>query len=160
MEIWKAIKGYEGIYEISNLGRVKSFKLGIEKLLKPTIGKNGYYTISLCENGIKKTKYIHQLVAIAFLNHIPCGHKLVVDHKNQVRYDCRLENLQIITQRENTDKKHLPSTSKYVGVSWINNRKKWQSYITINGKVKHLGLFNSEIEAHNAYQSKLNSLYL
>lgn len=167
-EVFKDIPGYEGIYQVSNLGRVKSLareikRKGIsfckEKMLKP--GKNARYLFVVLSNGnIVKIKKVHQLVAMAFLGHKPDGtHKLVVDHINNNPLDNRLENLQIVTQRKNLskDKKGL---SKYTGVSWHKSSKKWISKIRINGKNIHLGLFNTELEASETYQNKLKILTL
>ena len=91
MEIWKPIKNYEGIYEISNLGRVKSLKRIVkkeihninisEKILKQTLNINKYLMVSLNKNGIKKNVKVHLLVAESFLNHkTDSTHKIVVDH--------------------------------------------------------------------------------
>lgn len=158
MEIWKSIKGYEDIYEVSNYGNVKSFKTGSGFILKPTLDTNGYLSVSLRVNRFRKTKQVHQLVAIAFLNHKPNGWKLVVDHINNDRLDNRLNNLQIITQRENSSKDRVNGTSKYVGVCWQTRDKKWRAKIQVKGKLISLGHFNKEIDAHNAYQNKLNSI--
>jgi hypothetical protein len=160
IEIWKPIKGYDGLYEVSNLGRVKSLNYKNtkkEKILIEGINR-GYCYVNLFKNKISKTKYLHRLVAIAFLNHTPCGMKLVVNHINFIKTDNRVENLEIITHRENTNKKHIKSSSFFVGVSWNNKRKKWLSQIEINRKINFLGYFNNENEAHQAYQNKLLTL--
>lgn len=65
-EIWKPIEGYEGRYEISNLGRVKSFYRE-ETILKPTTSFNGYYRLSIRINKTRKTIKVHRLVAKAFI---------------------------------------------------------------------------------------------
>lgn len=165
MEIWKDIPNYEGCYQVSNLGNVKSLERKVkgkvnlktqkEKILNPTQNIYGYYYVSLCKKGFIKKFTVHQLVAISFLNHIPCGMKLVVNHINFNRLDNRLENIEVVTNRENTNLKHIKSSSKYVGVSWHKGSKKWMSRIVINGKRKHLGYFFEEIEAHNAYKKEL-----
>ena len=68
-EIWKPIKGYEGLYQVSNFGRVKSLKFGKEKILKQSIDKKtGYLHVVLCKNEILKTYYVHRLVAEAFID--------------------------------------------------------------------------------------------
>jgi hypothetical protein len=159
MEIWKNINDCPD-YLISSLGNVKSLKTGKEKILKGGLNKDGYIYFILCNNGIMKTKTAHQLVAQSFLNHNPCGNKIVVNHINFIRTDNRIENLEIITNRENTNKKHIKNTSKYIGVGWNINSKKWVSRILINGKRKHLGCFICEIEASNAYQKELLKLNL
>jgi hypothetical protein len=157
-EIWKDIIGYEGLYQVSNLGNIKSLgnnKSKKEKLLKNYLSGT-YYMIDLNKNGLSKKFLVHQLVAIVFLNHIPCKHKLVVNHINFNRLDNRVENLEVITQRENTNKKHLKSSSKYTGVSWHKKDKKWQSMIVINKKLKYLGSFICETKASFAYEKELN----
>lgn len=150
-EVWKDA---EEFYQVSNLGRIKSIKRGKEKIMKGYINNYGYVTVTL--NG--KTKKVHQLVAIAFLNHIPCGSKLVVNHKNFIRHDNRLTNLEIITQRENANQSHLSSSSKFTGVFWNRFINKWQSKIRINGKNKHLGTFDCEEEASEYYIKALESI--
>ncbi len=164
-EIYKDIPGYEGYYQVSDLGNVKSLERRVysggvgrvrrERILKPALVPVGYLKVVLQLNRIRKNKTIHQLVCMAFLGHKPNGYKLVVNHKNFIRTDNCLENLEIITQRENTDQKHLKSTSKYTGVYWNKGSKKWRSVIEINRKKKHLGYFTNEKEAHLAYQFAL-----
>ena len=154
MEIWKQLKNYPD-YEVSNLGNVKSLKFNKERILKALNDGNGYLTVSLSKNGKEKRKKIHQLVAMAFLNHIPNYNSIVVDHVNNIPTDNRLENLQLISYRENSSKDRKNGTSKYIGVAWRKDVKKWRSAIYIKGKHKHLGVFNSEIEASKAYQEAL-----
>lgn len=156
-EVWKKIPNYEG-YEVSNLGRVKSLKRNKEKLLKCVTTKHGYNLVCLQINGKQTSINVHKLVALTFLNHIPCGHKLVVDHINNDKTDNRLENLQVITQRENAYRTQGKYTSQYKGVAWHKATNKWQSRIYINNKEKYLGLFDSEYEAHLAYQEALNNI--
>ncbi len=91
-------------------------------------------------------------------SHIPYNHNLVVNHKNFIRTDNRLENLEIVTARENTNRKHLKSSSIYTGVCWDKNRKKWFSSIKFLGKDIFLGRFDCELEAKNAYDKKLIEL--
>ena len=103
-EIWKDIKGYEGLYQISNLGRVKSLKYihtGREKILKPSVDKQGYLNICLCKNGVKKWYLVHRLVYEAFVGDIPKG--MQVNHINEIKTDNRLENLNLMTPKENTN---------------------------------------------------------
>ena len=158
MEIWKEVKGYED-YQVSNLGNIKSFKYGKEIIRKKFLNKNnGYCYIGFSKNGEYSNFQVHQLVAMMFLNHIPCGHKLVVNHINFNKIDNRVQNLEIVTNRENNNHKHIKSTSKYTGVSWCKIRKKWKAQIYINGKVNNLGRFNTEIEASKKYEEKLKNI--
>lgn len=102
----------------------------------------------------------HTLVAIAFLNHTPCGHKLVIDHIDGNPLNNMLNNLQIITQRQNVTKKKnkRKPASIYTGVFWSKRGKKWKSRIYINGKYVNLGSYENELDAHNAYQNKLKEI--
>ncbi len=171
IEIWKDIPYYEGYYQVSNLGNVRSLNRVIKgkggcdkikkgKIKKQTLGKNGYLHTRLCKNGKSRLFDIHKLVGMTFLGHIPDGNNVIIDHKKEGdRLDNRLENLQIITTRENISKSRLFSnkkTSKYTGVCL--DRKKWKAAITINKKRLHLGLFDDEYEAHMAYQNKLKEI--
>ena len=158
-EIWKPIPNYDG-YEVSNYGRVKSLKLGRELILKPFINKRGYYRNEIWNNNTRKKFGTHQLVAMAFLGHKPNGHILVVNHINFDRKDNRLENLEIVTQRQNANKKHIKSSSKYTGVTWHKKRKNYKALIVINGYQIQLGEFKDEKIASEHYNIALNNLNL
>jgi len=166
IEKWNDIPNYEGVYQVSNLGNVKSLKRIInwnntfrnqnEKIL---IGRNdgkGYLSVILQKDNISQSFKIHQLVAMAFLNHIPSKHSIVVDHKNNIKNDNRLENLQLITNRENCSKdkkRNLP-----IGVVYHKKNMKFQAQIRHNGKNKYLGQFNTALEASEAYNKALKNL--
>ena len=153
-EIWKPIPKYENLYKVSSFGRVKSLRK--DKILKPILLSNGYYKVSL---GIYHKPKIHQLVAICFLNHIPDKYNLIVDHINGDPLDNRVENLQLITQRENITKANKTNkTSIYTGVHWHKPRNKWRACISINGKNLYLGCFKNELDAHLSYQKKLHEI--
>ena len=161
MEIWKDIVGYEGLYQVSNMGNVKSLnynRTGKERLLKLNTNTYGYNRISLSKNSITKDFKVHQLMAIVFLNHTPNGNTLVVDHINDIKTDNRLENLQVVTNRFNSRKTQGNYSSKYKGVCLKRKTNKWGACISIDGKLKHLGYFEKEYDAHVAYQNKLLSL--
>ena len=158
MEIWKDIEGYEGFYQVSNLGRVKSLKCGKERILKQYLNTHGYCQVSLSKKNTKPIKRVHQLVAQTFLNYKPCRIKKVVDHINDIKTDNRLDNLQVVTQRFNCCKTQGRYSSKYKGVSWHSTNKSWRAKITINGKKKDLGCFKIEEEARDAYQNALKKL--
>jgi hypothetical protein len=171
-EVWKPIKDYEGLYEVSNLGRVMSLsrkwvsgnggkRNHEEIIMKPFVtGKyRNYYTLELSKDGIKKMFKVHHLVVSAFLNYTRDKNKdLVVDHINNDQSDNRLENLQIITNRENVSKDIKNATSKYTGVSWDKHRSKWRAEIRHNKIKYNLGRFKTELEAHQVYQNKLKEL--
>ena len=67
-EIWKPIKGYEGLYEVSNFGRIKSLKFGKERIIKGSKDKYGYLQVGLSKNNKSKTFKVHRLVAEAFID--------------------------------------------------------------------------------------------
>jgi len=167
-EFWKTIEGYEN-YQVSNLGRVKSLeryaKSGNstyikvkERILRSGTNPDGYYIVVLCNNGKTKTKKVHQLVAIYFLNHKPNGVNMVVNHKDFNKQNNNVENLEIITNRENCNKKHIKHSSIYTGVHWSTYRKGWISKINIHNKDYYLGCFDNEYDAHLAYENKLKTL--
>jgi AAA15 family ATPase/GTPase len=157
-EIFKDIPNYEGCYQVSNLGNVKSFYFRKESILKPKKNKGGYHIVCLYKDYKSKQFQVHQLVAMAFLNHVPNGSDMVVNHINFIRTDNRLVNLEIVNQRTNTNRAHLPSSSKYIGVSWNKKDKVWFSQIRINKKLHHLGSFKCELKASEAYQNKLKQI--
>lgn len=160
-EIFKDIPSYEGLYQVSNLGNVKSLnynKTKKEKILKSNKNSLGYKNVGLSKNGKVKSITVHQLVAMAFLNHNPCGFKLVIDHRNDNKLDNRLENLQVVTTRHNSHKTQGRYSSKYKGVHWHKHTKKWCCSIMINSNPTHLGYFNCELAAHLAYQNKLKEI--
>ena len=160
MEIFKDIKGYEGFYQVSNLGNVKSLvRKGRKKemILRPKKKRDGHYSVSLSNNSIKKHLDVHQLVAIAFLNHNQNGHTIEVDHINNNPLDNRVENLQLLTNREHKSK-HIKGVSTYVGVYFKKERNKWGSCIRINKKLIHLGYYEIEVEASRMYQLSLNNI--
>lgn len=157
-EIWKDIIGYEGLYQVSNFGRVKSSgnnKNRKEKILKPGKTKGNYLFVILTKNLKQELRYVHRLVAESFKNKTLIGHSIVVNHKDFNRQNNFEENIEIITQRENTSKKHLKSSSIYTGVSWSKVHRKWVSNIWIYPKKKFLGYFDSEIEASIVYNIEL-----
>ena len=157
MEIWKDIPNYEGIYQVSDLGRIKSFRKNKVKILKQHKDSKGYLKVRLYDKNLKdKTIVVHVLVAMAFLNHIPTKtHKFVIDHINNNKVDNKVLNLQIITNRENSSKDSKGSSS-FVGVFWNKLKNKWQTSIYFKNRNIYLGLFDTEIEANNKYKSALS----
>ena len=114
MEIWKDVKGYEGYYQVSNEGRVKSLERIVESIAhgKPCLRHikgymmqlqpnsiNTYLEVGLKKDGYRKTLKVHRLVWEAFNGEIKEG--LEVDHINAVRTDNRLENLRLVTHKDN-----------------------------------------------------------
>ena len=94
---------------------------------------------------------------LLLMHHAVIGKKegLEVDHINGNGLDNRRENLRHVTHRQNAQNKHINKSSKYPGVCWSKNAKAWESGARINGKIKYLGYYPSEIEAFNAYCAAL-----
>lgn len=166
MEIFKDIPGYEGFYQVSNFGNVKSLERQIYRkdntikpvkcrILKKGISPQGYNVVNLSKNGKVSPKTVHQLVAITFLGHKPDGFNLVVNHKNFIRTDNRVENLEIVTMRYNVNHTSKHMTSKHNGVSYVKSNKNWTSSIYINNKRHRLGYFKTEEEASLYYNNAL-----
>jgi hypothetical protein len=153
MEVWKKIEGFEN-YEVSNLVRVKSMPREIcnvirwyiskEKFLKPYLSNKGYYVVSINSN----PKSIHQLVAIAFLGHKPCKYELVIDHIDNNKLNNNLDNLQIVSARENSTKDRKSKTNSSC-VYFVNN--KYCVRMQVDGKKLFLGSFNLKKEAESYY---------
>ena len=140
-------------YEVSNLGNVRSFKNNKVRVLKQSVNAN-YLRVSIMIDKKPKQFHVHILMAIAFLGYTPNGNKIVVDHIDNNPLNNTLENLQIITHRQNVSK-DMTGSSKYTGVSFVKSRNKWLAQIQINGIAKNLGRFINEIDASNAYQKAL-----
>jgi hypothetical protein len=154
MEIWKTIPDYED-YQVSNLGNVKSIKWGKERVLCFAIDKDGYKKVCLSLKGKASNFSVHRLVALSFLHYIPNDKNIVVDHINNIKSDNRVENLQLITIRENVTKDIKNTASKYAGVTWHKKTQKWASRILFKGRRISLGYFDNDLEASVAYNESL-----
>ena len=112
-EIWKDIEGYEGLYQVSNMGRVKSvertiwnsgkgcYKTVHERILKAEINNSGYLLVGLSKGGKVKLCSIHRLVAEAFIpniDNLPC-----INHKDENKVNNHMENLEWVTYKENNN---------------------------------------------------------
>ncbi|MBW1620086.1 NUMOD4 domain-containing protein [Lactiplantibacillus plantarum] len=100
MEIWKDIPGYEGLYQVSNYGRVKSL-FRYKKILIPYTQPNEYQAVQLYKSKKSAFKLIHRLVAMAFLPNPDC--KPDVNHKDECKTNNRLTNLEWVTAKENSN---------------------------------------------------------
>jgi len=169
VEVWKDVKGYEGYYKCSNIGNIRRLKRVVlckngvvktlpEKQVKKHVGYYGYYVVSLYVNNKQNVVFVHKVVAIAFLNHVPSKYKEVVDHIDNNPLNNNVSNLQTTTNRNNCSKDRRNKTSKYTGVCWHIRSNKWRAQIYYLGKQKYLGGFNSEKRASEAYQKFLSKV--
>lgn len=122
-EVWKTIKGYEGLYKVSNLGRVKSLERTIsprngkksyvikQRILKQAPNNQGYLTVVLCKEGSCKTFKAHTIVASAFLGEKP--NQKEVRHGAGGRLDNSVQNLSYGTHEDNEKDKIRDKTSNH-----------------------------------------------
>ena len=96
-ELWKDVAGFDGRYQVSTLGRVRSFVT--DRILKPSPLPKGYLRVFLCLGSERYTKYVHRLVAEAFIAN-PNNYE-EVDHINSIKTDNRVENLRWCTHAQN-----------------------------------------------------------
>ena len=116
MENWKSIIGYEGLYEVSDQGRVKSLKRGKERILKPAKQRWGYLQVRLCKNSQKKDFKVHRLVAEAFCPN-PCPDKFdQVNHRDENKTNNAASNL------EWCDAKYNKTYSEGISVQQFNKQ--------------------------------------
>lgn len=164
-EEWEAIKGYDGRYFVSNFGRVKSCKEFNNKrkntsnvrntIFTSSLDKRGYPRIALLNKKLSTSIRIHILVWDHFGDKPRNGRIIQVDHIDDNKLNNAIWNLQILTNRENSIKRHL--NSRYL-TGAFHSGKKWRSAIKVKGKYMYLGIFETEKEAHKAYQKTKESL--
>lgn len=171
-EIWADVPGFEGLYKVSSFGRVKSMSRPVYRKLingyvslKPRILKylyngDGYKQVQLYRQGRKKTFPIHTLTFFTFNPHINKKQGYEVDHIDNDKENNNLTNLQYIKSRHNSTKRSINrrKSSMFTGVSWSDDKQKWQAHIRHNSKSYYLGRYQSEIEAHHAYLKALSEI--
>lgn len=137
MEIWKDVVGYEGLYLVSNYGKVKrlngcargvNLKYTDNHILTLVNNGKGYLRVKLSKDGKSRRVMLHRIIAEAFIENLE--NKRVINHKNGIKADNRIENLEWITQSENC--KHAYKTGlriiseKEMQQSLINLKKRWK----------------------------------
>jgi hypothetical protein len=107
MEVWKDVIGYEGLYQVSNLGRIKTLgrvtgdgRVYKPKVMSPGTNATGYLYIELRKNGVRKTHRLHRLILQAF-DPVEGMEHLDVNHIDEDKKNCRLDNLCWMTRAEN-----------------------------------------------------------
>lgn len=160
IEEWRSVPGYDGLYVVSNTGKVRS--LITFKTLKPNFYTSGYLFVNLYKNKKPKPMSIHRMVASAFLGYNLNGdsRKMVIDHIDNNKTNNLLSNLQITTNRINSIKDKKPKS----GYSCIyRNCGKWLIRMRINGHKISLGtLKNIEdaVKIRNEFLSEVEPLKL
>jgi hypothetical protein len=149
-EHWASIDGYRN-YEVSWWGRVRNIDTG--RILKPGAGGGGYLFVRLSKNGIVQNHRIHKLVAREWVPNP--GQKRCVDHIDGSRTNNNWENLRFATSSENgmNAKHRTDGSSVYKGVNYQTQAKKWKAQIGFNRQRIYLGIFPSEREAAEAYNT-------
>jgi hypothetical protein len=146
-EEYRQIEGYDN-YSVSNMGNVRNDKTG--RIRKPATDRDGYLCVDLWKKCKGKTKRIHRLVAVAFLENP--DNLREVDHINRIKTDNQLTNLRLCSHSNNCrNQRKRNGTSKYFGVHWYKRDKKWRARINLNGKLTHLGYFKTEEEAYSIW---------
>lgn len=102
MEVWKNIEGFNGDYQISNLGRVKSFKFSTPKILRYKTNNKGYKWVCLSLNGVQRNLLVHRLVAMHFLENNK--NYEIINHIDENPANNNVSNLEWCTQSENVKK--------------------------------------------------------
>lgn len=155
-EIWREIPEYDGLYKVSNLGNVITLKGKVPRLLTLMKPKDGYIVVKLSHKSISRNHRVHLLVARMFLGHAPSGtHKIVVDHIDNNKDNNRVDNLQLISQRENSSKDVQNKSSKHTGVYYDTARNKWMVRLKIKGVTKYIMRTSDEDFAGEVYKEAL-----
>tara|TARA_R110000823_G_C15735954_1_gene480290 strand:+ start:26 stop:724 length:699 start_codon:yes stop_codon:yes gene_type:complete len=157
-EDWKWVQDYEARYKIYKNGDIEScYKNSKTKILKPTKNKKtGYFNINLCKKGQRKSFLIHRLIGIHFIPNPE--NKEMIDHIDGNIVNNSISNLRWVSQQENClNAKNYGKHKK--GVTFNKNSQKFQTRITVNGKEKHLGYYETEDEAHEVYKAKFLEIH-
>ena len=157
-EEWRSVSGNAN-YQVSNIGRVRN--VNTEKILKPRVGGSGkcYFIVALYKDNTRANSYIHRLVAQEFIEN--SDNKKYVDHIDHNKTDNTILNLRWVSKSQNgmNRTKQANTSSKYKGVCFHKQRKKWNAQIMLDGKRKHIGLFTNEKEAAAKYNEAALDLF-
>lgn len=144
--------GYEGLYAVTDDGRIYSLKRGEE--IKPEVNEYGYLMVSLSKNNHKYTVAVHKAVYYSY-HQLTRTDNLVIDHIDGDKTNNHLSNLRKITTRENTSR---AKNSKYGrGVCYYKHLDKYGANISIDGVSYHLGVYETSKDASDAYWTALDA---
>ncbi len=163
-EIWKDVKGYEGLYQVSNLGRIKRlerdrkyFRGGYssykEDFMCPSKDGKGYLFLKLTKNKVRKSFKVHRLVAIHFLkNDLKLNQVNHIDYDKENNFSGNLEWVNSYENQSHKNNRRVDRSCNLIGVHYRKNlNKPYISVIVVKGVNIHLGCFDTKFEAHNAY---------
>jgi hypothetical protein len=146
-EIWKNIKDYEGLYQVSNLGNIKSNKRkGTNGIITKQLSKIGYYIVDLYKNSKRETKYLHRIIAETFIsnpNNFPC-----INHKNGIKTDNRIDNLEWCSYSENNKHAYslgLKTNCKQIKQIDIKTNKTIKTFYSMNEASRQIHISQSSI---------------
>lgn len=163
-EYWKDIVGYEGLYQVSNFGRVKSLERKSHRLINGGVVtypekiktletvRSGYKRVNLYRDGKLKKYLVHRLVAFTFLGK-PAHDEMQVNHKNGITSDNNVENLEWVTIRENANHKSTVLNKKPRGV-YKAGKNGWSAQIVVNQRKTTIGTFKNKSCAYKAFYEK------
>lgn len=162
-------KGLATNIEATKCGRIRRIKTDWMKRKLNNLVEVDFSEIKLHHNGYKflnimiekngnKSLFVHQIISSVFLNHQIDGMKFVIDHINSIKTDNRVENLRIVSFRENFSKERTIKSGLPTGVHFRKKINCFQSKIKIKGKTIHLGYFKDLNLASQAYQNALKNL--
>ena len=159
---WLPIPGYEGYYEVSDLGIVRSVPRHNHRgawysgrILRMQLNMRGYLQVSLSKHGRCRNRLVHQLVLTAFAGRRPRGKE--ARHLNGIKTDCRAVNLKWGTRSENRldivrhKRERQAAPSRLRGTHWDKTSRKWVARIHYDGRSHFLGHFPTDVAAHRAY---------
>jgi len=156
-EIWRKVPGFLD-YQVSSFGNVISYRKGYLAKVKPWHTTHKYLQVNFQKNGKRKMFKVHRLVALAFYG----PSKLHIDHRDERKTFNVLFNIRYCTVRQNVifcrenQRKIINRTSKYLGVYWSKQAKKWHSLLCLGGgKRLHVGYLTSEKAASTAYRAAI-----
>lgn len=169
-EIWKDIKNYEGLYQVSNLGNVRSLdrlmstltgdRLYKGKQLKPKLLQTGYLQVSLYKNNDNNGRHyqplVHQLVALSFLNNE--NNYKSINHIDGNKQNNNSSNLEYCTYSYNELHKYRILNKKR-GVYYDSKRNEYYAQLRYKGNIINLGRFKDKEEAYEAFRIKYLELY-
>lgn len=149
-EVWKPIPEYDGVYWVSDFGRVKSLgndKSRKEKILRSGKDRGGYSQVALYKDGKAKKFLVHRLVWESFNGPIPKGYE--INHINEEKTDCRLENLNLMTRKENNN---WGTRNRRISEKMTNGkRSKWVIKLSLNNEILHFYPSTAQVERELGY---------